>query len=292
MDNSGILYNRILIVGDCELAFSIADNILNGGQEVLLSTSDWRAAQSFIGKLHKPAVGRLQLLDDWPDLIPCDLAIMITREDMDIKKQVIGELSTHLPENVLIAINTESVSLEELQEDADRSERIIGLNWCYPAHLTFFMEIITNAETDVELVAKLDRMARASWGKDPYTVRDGFSTRARMMAAWAREAIYLVENGFASMESVDRACRNDAGYYLPFAGNFRYMDLMGTYAYGMVMKDLNPDLSKSTHVPENLSCNLDNYAASLSDINDEDFLRFTDEIRNLILKYAHETFDS
>ena len=27
------------------------------------------------------------------------------------------------------------------------------------------------------------------------------------------------------------------------------MDLMGTYAYGMVMKDLNPDLSKDREIP-------------------------------------------
>ena len=65
-----------------------------------------------------------------------------------------------------------------------------------------------------------------------------------------REAFYLVENGYASVEDVDRACRNDAGYYLPFAGNCRYMDLMGTYAYGMVMKYLNPDLSKDRHLPD------------------------------------------
>jgi 3-hydroxybutyryl-CoA dehydrogenase len=61
-----------------------------------------------------------------------------------------------------------------------------------------------------------------------------------------REAVYLVDNGYASIADVDRACRNDAGYYLPFCGNCRYMDLMGAYAYGRVMKDLNPDLSKET----------------------------------------------
>ena len=64
-----------------------------------------------------------------------------------------------------------------------------------------------------------------------------------------REAFYLVENGYATVQDIDRACRNDAGYYLPFAGNFRYMDLMGTYSYAEVMKKLNADLSKDNHIP-------------------------------------------
>ena len=28
------------------------------------------------------------------------------------------------------------------------------------------------------------------------------------------------------------------------------MDLMGTYIYGLVMKDMNPDLSKDRHIPQ------------------------------------------
>jgi 3-hydroxybutyryl-CoA dehydrogenase len=73
------------------------------------------------------------------------------------------------------------------------------------------------------------------------------------LCALVREAFYLIDQDYATMEDIDRACRNDAGYYLPFAGNFRYMDLMGTYAYGLVMKDLNPELSTQTQIPESFA---------------------------------------
>jgi 3-hydroxybutyryl-CoA dehydrogenase len=59
----------------------------------------------------------------------------------------------------------------------------------------------------------------------------------------------LIENGYANAEDIDRALRNDAGLYLSFAGNFRYMDLMGLYAYGKVMGELNPTLSTSASLP-------------------------------------------
>ncbi|MEO5646900.1 MAG: 3-hydroxyacyl-CoA dehydrogenase family protein [Chitinophagaceae bacterium] len=91
-------------------------------------------------------------------------------------------------------------------------------------------------------------MARLNLEKDPYVVVN-FSIRAKLMTAMIREAGYLIQNGYATLEDIDRACRNDAGYYLPFAGNFRYMDLMGTSAYGMVMKDLNPELAKDIDIP-------------------------------------------
>lgn len=78
------------------------------------------------------------------------------------------------------------------------------------------------------------------------------------MCALIREAFYLVEHNYVSAEDIDRACRNDPGYYLPFAGNFRYMDLMGTYLYGLVMEDMNPDLSAGSGIPEFFTGLLDN----------------------------------
>jgi len=119
-----------------------------------------------------------------------------------------------------------------------------------PAHTTFFLEIISNKNTRNDLVKELSAVAHQHWQKDPYVVNTDYSVRGRMMSALIREAFYLIENGYVSFEDVDRACRNDAGYYFPFAGNFRYMDLMGTYIYGLVMKDMNPDLSKDRHIPQ------------------------------------------
>src|SRR5690606_30244795 len=104
-------------------------------------------------------------------------------------------------------------------------------------------------------------------------------------------AFYLVENGYASMESIDRACRNDAGYYLPFAGNFRYMDLMGTYAYGVVMKDLNPELSKATVVPDSVVADFQSYAADHPEHWEKIVRTVSEEIRELILKYSHDPID-
>ena len=70
------------------------------------------------------------------------------------------------------------------------------------------------------------------------------------MYAMMREAFYLVENGYATVEDVDRSVRNDMGYWITMAGPFRYMDLTGIPAYAAVMRDLLPDLCRSQETPK------------------------------------------
>jgi 3-hydroxybutyryl-CoA dehydrogenase len=43
--------------------------------------------------------------------------------------------------------------------------------------------------------------------------------------------------------------RTDVGWWMPLAGPFRYMDLMGVEAYHRVMRDLLPELSTDPGIP-------------------------------------------
>ncbi len=239
----------VLVVGDGKVAYSIARMLLSAGQETALLTTHVDAAGLAVTDGDDSKTETLTLMSAWPASLAYALVICVTAEDAEEKQAIIERLENRVDKDTLIAVNTEGIPLEVLQADARTPDRILGLNWCYPADLTFFLEIISNPVSAPKHVRFLEYLAQAAWSKQAYTVKTGFSVRARMMAAWAREACYLVENGFASVESVDRACRNDAGHYLPFAGNFRYMDLMGTYAYGMVMKDLNPELCNAAQMP-------------------------------------------
>lgn len=291
MEETNVSLPPIAIVGDGKLACSVAAMMLRANQETTLLTSDVAAAYSAVKEAVPDNVKQLILPSDWPAVLPHQWIVIVTEESNDTKQRLIRRLDECASADALIAINTESIPLTELQASSRHPERVLGLNWCYPADLTLFLEIIGNEKTNPDHVRALQTIATGGWHKDPYTVKSGFSVRARMMAAWAREAFYLVENGYASMESVDRACRNDAGYYLPFAGNFRYMDLMGTYAYGVVMKDLNPELSKATQVPHSIVANLQGYATDQPEDWEKIVRTFGAEIRELILKYPHEPID-
>src|SRR5690606_15688438 len=180
-------------------------------------------------------------------------------------------------------------------------KRIIALNWTEPAHTTFFLEVVTDKNTSEELIRDLVEVAQKEWQKDPYVLTNGLGIRSRMMAALLREAFGLIEKGYVGVEDIDRACRNDAGYYLPFSGHFRYMDLMGTYLYGVVMKELNPELSKESHVPafftdliqqgaEGMENNKGFYTYSEEEKQQLtlSFKKFSYEMKYLISEYAHD----
>lgn len=249
---------HILIAGSGKLAVSICVCLLRAGNEVTLLHDDHSDVliqinrhitdlQEHTGELfnrhHLHITGSLGRPGGY------DIAIAITNENVTEKIAVIKELEDNLANDALIAVNMESIALSTLQHHAKHPDRIIGANWVEPAHTTYFLEIITNYITPHQLACDFYNLAKESWHKDPYMLTNDKGIRTRMMCALLREAFYLVENNYVRIEDIDRACRNDAGYYLPFAGNFRYMDLMGTYMYGIVMQDLNPELSKSTHVP-------------------------------------------
>ena len=248
----------ILVVGNGNLTYSIVTCLVKANYTVDLCTDDVdktigiilahfadmgkENGKAEIDKDNLKVSERLKKADGY------GLAIVITTEDLAIKSDTIRKLEKELSADIPIAINTESIGLDRIQQGTVHPERIIGLNWTEPAHTTHFLEIITNSVVKKVLADQIYNLAK-TWDKDPYIVVNS-GIRSRLLSAMIREAFYLVENGYASVEDIDRACRNDAGYYLPFAGNCRYMDLMGTYAYGMVMKDLNPDLSKEQELPD------------------------------------------
>ena len=203
---------------------------------------------------------------------------MISSEDVRIKKGIISEIEKIISPNSPIAINCENIPLEELQNGALVPNRIIGLNWTEPAHTTRFLEIIKTDANSIDIVNYIKGLARLHWSTDPYIV-ESTGIRSRLLAAMIREAFFLVENEYATIEDIDRACRNDAGYYLSFAGNCRYMDLMGTFGYGVVMKDLNPELSKKQALPDFFSDILQSGGDGLS--NGNGFYKYSDEQREL-----------
>ena len=177
-----------------------------------------------------------------------DLILIFTGDNLQEKVHLISSLKQQLKNGGLMCINLDSGNLLELQKQTQTP--LLGLNLNYPAMKSLFMEIISTKENSPDQIEFLKSFGVDILEKDPYLVKNGISARAHMLAAMTREALFLVDGGYASIESIDRACRNDAGYYLPFTGNFLYMDLMGTMAYALVMKDINPDLSTSANLPD------------------------------------------
>ena len=241
----------------------------------------------------------LVITEDYGVLKECRLVIECTLENLDIKKSVYHKIETEIAPDALLVSNTSAIPISILQKLTKRPEHFFGLHWMEPSHTTRFLEVICGDLSDVTLGEYLYDLSH-SWGKEPTLVKKdirGFITN-RLMYAMYREAFHLVENGYATIEDVDRACRNNPGYWMTLVGVFRWMDLTNVPAYHTVMKDLFPTLSNTAEVPKLIDDVVKaggrgiangkgfyDYTPEEAKLWEEVFTEFTYDIRALALKY-------
>jgi 3-hydroxybutyryl-CoA dehydrogenase len=171
-----------------------------------------------------------------------------------------------------------------------------------PSHTTRFLEVICGDVSNKDKGRYLYDLAH-HWEKEPtLLLKDirGFICN-RLMYAMYREAFNLVEGGYASVEDVDRTCRNTAGYWMTLVGVFRWMDLTGVAAYHNVMKDLFPTLSNKTEVPKLIddivkaggkgvanAHGFYEYTPEEAKLWEKTYTEFSYEIRKLALRYPSD----
>lgn len=221
-------------------------------------------------------------------------------ESIEEKKNVFAKLEEVLSPTAIIGSNTSAIPVSVLQQNMKYPERLLGIHWAEPAHITRFMEVICGNQSSLSYAQQIVSLAE-SWGKEPSLLKKdirGFITN-RIMYAMLREAFNLVENGYATIEDVDRSLRNDLGYWISFAGPFRFMDLTGIPAYLTVMKELFPDLDNSAGTPALMEKLVAEGARGVSNAHgfypytkesaaqwEESFVEFSYDIRKLAEKYA------
>jgi 3-hydroxybutyryl-CoA dehydrogenase len=184
------------------------------------------------------------------EFAPCDFVIESIFEDLEAKLKLFDGIEVVVGPTVPIASNTSALPISTLQRGRKHPERFIGTHWAEPCHLTRFLEVIRGEQTNDATADAAMELARRA-GKDPSLVRkdvEGFIVN-RIGYAMYREAFWLLENGVADVETIDRSFRNAISVWGNIAGPFRWMDLTGIPAYAAVMARLFPQLSNSGEVP-------------------------------------------
>jgi len=122
-----------------------------------------------------------------------DKNMLDPREALEAKRAVLRQVEEAVSADTLIGSNTSAIPVSLLQEGALHPERILGIHWGEPAHVTRFMEIICGDRTLPVFADRAVSFARM-WKKEPTLVRRdirGFITN-RIMYAMLREAFFLV----------------------------------------------------------------------------------------------------
>ena len=133
-----------------------------------------------------------------------DIVIEAVYENMDVKKDIFGQLDKICKPGAILASNTSYLDLNKIAATTSRPEDVIGLHFFSPAHVMRLLEIVVGAKTDKTVTAtgfSLAKRLRKIGVKSG--VCDGFIGN-RILAHYRKIAAYLVLDG-ASPQEVDSA---------------------------------------------------------------------------------------
>ncbi len=189
-------------------------------------------------------VGGLRELDSVP--AEAGLIVESIAEDLVVKAEVLGALAGELPE-ATIATNTSSLSIDAIGEAVGAPERTLGAHYWNPPLLMRLVELNIGPRTDPARVDEMEAVLKGL-GKEPVRVEKdvpGFAWN-RLQFALLREALWLVEQGVATPETVDLIVRDGLARRWTQTGPFETAALGGGATFAAVAANLFGELSAAT----------------------------------------------
>ena len=143
-------------------------------------------------------------------------------EDLELKKRVFRDLEAHTRPETLLATNTSSLGVVNIQKGLAHPERVAALHFFNPVHKMPLIEVAHARDTTPSVTASLTQWA-IKLGKTPVVVKDspGFVVN-RILIPYLNEAVLLVAEGM-SPEAVDHAMKR----FGMLAGPLEVIDQVG-----------------------------------------------------------------
>jgi 3-hydroxybutyryl-CoA dehydrogenase len=153
-----------------------------------------------------------------------DLLIEAVPEEMEVKLEIFTIFDKFALPAAILASNTSSLSITELAAITFRAQNCIGMHFFNPVPKMKLLEIVRALETSeatVQACAEVGRRMR----KEVVVIREspGFIT-SRINAMIGNEAFYMLQEGIASAEDIDKALKLGLNHPM---GPFELVDLVG-----------------------------------------------------------------
>lgn len=153
-----------------------------------------------------------------------DLVIEAVPEIMELKIKLFKELDEICPKHTVLATNTSTMSVTEIGAATTRSDKTISMHFFNPAHIMKLVEVVCGLDTSEETKAIALEVAR-KMGKETVLINEfpGFAT-SRISCMVGNEAYYMLMEGVASVEDIDKAIKLGLNYPM---GPLELTDLVG-----------------------------------------------------------------
>ena len=187
------------------------------------------------------ALSNLNVTEHLEQAASADFIIEAVPEVIDLKVKLFAKLDKLAPKESCFASNTSGLSITEMAAATERPQKFIGMHFFNPVHKMKLIEIIRGLETDSDTYATTDEVAK-KMGKETVWVREspGFVT-SRMNALIGNEAFYMLQEGIASAEDIDKALKLGLNHPM---GPFEMVDLVGLDTRLSILQHLHETLGE------------------------------------------------
>src|SRR6201997_4832156 len=153
-----------------------------------------------------------------------DLIIEAVPEELESKIEIFTLLDKICRPTTVLASNTSSLSLTEIASVTYRASKIVGMHFFNPVHKMKLLEIVRALETDEDTLATAVDVGQRM-RKEVVVIKEspGFIT-SRINAMIGNEAFYMLQEGVASAEDIDKALKLGLNHPM---GPFELVDLVG-----------------------------------------------------------------
>ncbi len=140
------------------------------------------------------------------DLSNIDFVQECGPDRIEIKQQIIDDLEQVIGENVIISSSTSSLMASDIQANAKHPERILVGHPMNPPHMVPMVELVPGKKTTEETLINAETFY-TDMKRVPIRVKKEVVGHLanRLTSALYREAVYLVAEGIASVEDIDKA---------------------------------------------------------------------------------------
>ncbi|MEU3602013.1 3-hydroxyacyl-CoA dehydrogenase family protein [Streptomyces sp. NPDC006798] len=204
----------------------ITDDALTRGTDAIRASYDKFVAK---GKLAAEdadaALARITTTTELDAVADADVVVEAVFEKLEVKHEIFRTLDKIVRADAVLASNTSAIPITKIASVTEHPERVVGVHFFSPVPMMQLVELVRGYKTGDEALATARSFAE-SVGKTCIVVnRDvaGFVT-TRLISALVVEATKLYENGVASAEDIDLACKLGFGHAM---GPLATADLTG-----------------------------------------------------------------
>ncbi|MEW5898511.1 MAG: 3-hydroxyacyl-CoA dehydrogenase [Bacillota bacterium] len=249
----------LAVIGAGTMGRGIAQVAAMGGYDICLVDVEEKILQNAVGEIQKKLQKGVELGKVSPEqqkasleriktttdrklaASRADFVIEAVPEIIALKIEVFQDLDRVCPPHAILATNTSGLSITEIATSTRRPEKVIGMHFFNPVHLMKLVEIVRGMETSDETLAFTKEVA-ARMGKEVVEVNEspGFVT-SRINALIGNEAFYLLQEGVARAEDIDKAIKFGLNHPM---GPLELGDLVGLDARLRVLEHLHATLGE------------------------------------------------